>query len=96
MHKPATLGTITDDRSWQLRSACRGMDTDLFYSADFARGAPKRNQEAAAKAVCAVCPVIEQCLTRALHVGEPHGIWGGLNADERDALRDASNVAVAS
>lgn len=95
MHKPATLGPITDDRSWQLQSACRGMDTDLFYSADFARGAPKRNQEAAAKAVCAVCPVIGQCLSMALKVGEPHGIWGGLNPDERDALRDAKSFAVA-
>lgn len=95
MHKPAVFGSDTDDRSWHLHAACRGMDTDLFYSADFARGAPKRNQEAAAKAICATCPVIQQCLSRALQVGEPHGVWGGLNSDERDALIDADSIAVA-
>jgi WhiB family redox-sensing transcriptional regulator len=89
------LVSAGDYSSWQVRSACRGVDTELFYSADFARGAPKRKQEAAAKAVCAVCPVIEQCLARALEVGEAHGIWGGLNPEERIALRKPRDIFAA-
>ena len=95
MRKPATLGSVADTWSWQVDSACYGLDTEIFYSADFARGAPKRKQEATAKAVCAVCPVIERCLARALEIGEPHGIWGGLNPDERDALSKPHDVFAA-
>lgn len=95
MRNPATLGPQTSNGSWEDRSACRGIDTNLFYLTDFARGAPKREQEAAAKAVCAVCPVIQQCLTRALKVAEPYGIWGGKNPEERDALREPNHIAVA-
>lgn len=42
--------------------------------------------EAPAKAVCAVCPVRERCLSQALEVGEPMGIFGGLNETERRGL----------
>jgi WhiB family redox-sensing transcriptional regulator len=86
MHRPAKLGSVSDTWAWQGASACRGMDTEIFYAADFARGAPKRKAEAEAKAICAECPVTEQCLTRAIQIGEPHGIWGGLNPEERLAL----------
>jgi WhiB family redox-sensing transcriptional regulator len=71
------------------------MNTELFYSADFARGAPKRKQEATAKAICSACPVIEQCLARAIEVGEAHGIWGGMNTEERVALRKSRDVFAA-
>jgi WhiB family redox-sensing transcriptional regulator len=87
--KPLTSEPFPDLKSWHDRSACRGMDTDLFFEVDFARGAPKRAHEAAAKAVCATCPVTEQCLARALTFDEPHGIWGGLTRDERRTLRDS-------
>lgn len=42
---------------------------------------------AVAKAVCARCPVIEECLREALERGEQHGVWGGLMADERTQVR---------
>jgi WhiB family redox-sensing transcriptional regulator len=71
------------------------MDTEIFFAADFARGAPKRKAEAEAKAICAECPVTEQCLSRAIQIGEPHGIWGGLNPEERDARSKANGVFAA-
>ena len=32
------------------------------------------------------CPVRKECLTFALRIREPHGIWGGLNEMERRAI----------
>lgn len=43
-------------------------------------------REAAAKAVCAACPVLEECRDWVLAVDEPHGIWGGLTESERRDL----------
>lgn len=68
---------------WQLDAACAGLDTALFYQADNERGSSVRRREARAKAICAVCPVIGNCLRAALRCNEPYGVWGGLNADER-------------
>lgn len=42
---------------------------------------------AAAKAVCAACPVRAACLAHALACDEPWGIWGGLTSRERVACR---------
>jgi WhiB family redox-sensing transcriptional regulator len=43
-------------------------------------------RERRAKEMCRGCPVIEQCRSHALEVGEPYGIWGGLSETERDML----------
>ncbi len=43
-------------------------------------------RERCAKEMCRRCPVIEQCRSHALEVGEPYGIWGGLSETERDML----------
>lgn len=55
--------------------------------------------EEAAKA-CAGCPVIAECLERALRTGETFGIWGGTTPEQRqrmrrNALRRANRQAVA-
>jgi WhiB family redox-sensing transcriptional regulator len=93
--KPLNPGPVSDNWDWQVRAACRGMNVDLFYDPDFARGSAKRAHVAHAKAICANCPVIQQCLDRAVKVGEPDGVWGGLTAKERDALQGSSFIAVA-
>ena len=49
--------------------------------------APVGGTEATAKSYCARCPVIDACLEHALAVRESHGVWGGLNTDERRALQ---------
>jgi WhiB family redox-sensing transcriptional regulator len=49
-------------------------------------------READAKAICVACIVREDCLNYALSIREPHGIWGGMNENERRLLlaeRDA-------
>jgi len=40
-----------------------------------------------AKAVCAQCPVRSECLEWALETAQPHGVWGGLDEQEREHLR---------
>lgn len=67
---------------WFDEAACRGVDPGLFHPA---RGdyAVERN----ALAICAGCPVRDQCLTHAVTHHELHGIWGGTSARERRDMR---------
>lgn len=65
---------------WRQRAACRGMDPDLFF--------PGRGDDAReAKAVCATCCVVEQCLDYAVGAGIRMGIWGATSERERRRLR---------
>jgi WhiB family redox-sensing transcriptional regulator len=48
---------------------------------------------AAAKAICARCPVAADCLAWALGAGEPAGIWGGTTPEERRLSRRARHHA---
>ena len=52
-------------------------------------------QVAAAKAVCAGCPVVAACLAEAL-ARIPDGIAGGLTEGERRTLRRLDRIAVAT
>lgn len=72
------------DLDWRHRARCKGEDPELFFPAG--TGSVYDTQIAQAKAVCARCPVIEQCREWALESGEG-GIWGGMSEEERRALR---------
>lgn len=74
------------DWDWQMRAACRGIDTANFYHPENERGASRLRREMNAKAICATCPVIQSCLRWALEAREPYGVWGGLSVEEREAL----------
>jgi len=71
---------------WQLHGACTSRDTELFFHPDNERGPRREAREAAAKAVCATCPVLRECREHALATREPYGVWGGLSEPEREAL----------
>lgn len=77
---------IQDTWEWQYEGACRTTDPETFFSPDAERGPRRRRREAAAKALCAVCPVRQACLDHALAVREPYGVWGGLNINEREMI----------
>ena len=79
-------GPNPDLWEWQQDAACRGMDTEVFFHPDNERGPRRAAREAAAKAVCAQCPVREQCAEHALRVREPFGTWGGLSESEREEI----------
>jgi WhiB family redox-sensing transcriptional regulator len=82
---PAASGaTPAAERSWRDRAACRSVDPELFFPVG--DDGPALVQIAAAKAVCARCPVVAECLSFAL-VAVPEGIAGGLTVEERRGLR---------
>ncbi len=67
--------------------ACEGMDPALFFGRDGERQDEREIREREARTVCAGCPVRDRCLETALAAPEKHGVWGGLNEDERATLR---------
>jgi WhiB family transcriptional regulator, redox-sensing transcriptional regulator len=71
---------------WRDNAACREIDLDLF----FPLGTSEREliRVAEAKRVCRACPVQAQCLAWALDHYVTDGIWGGITADERRAIRE--------
>jgi len=75
------------DAAWMEDAACRepGVDPELFFPVSESGTAVR--QVAAARAVCARCPVQRQCREWALQAGEPAGIWGGTTPEERRLLR---------
>lgn len=79
---------------WQLVGACRAYDSELFFHPEHERGPARTERDAAAKRVCSACPVLLECRAHALSVREPYGIWGGLSADDREAvLRDRNRLS---
>jgi WhiB family redox-sensing transcriptional regulator len=61
-----------------LHGSCRTADPDEL----FVEGAAQNR----AKAVCAGCPVLTECLAEALDHRIEHGVWGGMTDRERRAL----------
>lgn len=61
---------------WQARAACAGLGPGRFYP-------EKGSDGAAAKAVCARCPVVGPCGRLAADNSERFGIWAGVNTADR-------------
>ena len=80
------LRPVYDEWAWQESANCREEDNSLFFLEAGARGRTKHKQELAAKKICRLCPVINECLAHALSVPEYFGVWGGTTADERNAI----------
>lgn len=76
------------DLDWRDDGACTGM-TETHGAAEVSaiffpeRGASLKR----ARAICAECPVREQCLEHALTQPEKCGIWGGKSEKERRVMR---------
>lgn len=71
---------------WHLDAACVGVDPEVFYPLDLAPGSAS---VAAAKRVCAVCPVRAECLADVMAAEDPArrwGISGGTTPAERAAI----------
>lgn len=84
-------GSVRPDVSWTDLAACRHEDPELFFP--ISTKGPGRAQTEEAKAVCARCPVRQECLEYALATHQEAGIWGGLTEDELRALRRARSRA---
>lgn len=79
-------GPVADHWDWQRLAACNGLGTERFFHPDGERGVSRARRDAAAKTVCARCPVREPCARHALAVQEPYGVWGGLSEDDREQI----------
>ena len=70
------------EHEWRDDSACAGADADAFF--------PPSEDESlamAAKKICGLCPVQEQCLQYALATNQTEGVWGGMSSGDRRRLR---------
>jgi len=82
---PQTVGlrplTHSQAASWGDFARCRG-SFDLFFDPPGELPDMRRRREAAAKALCAACPVQMLCRAEATSRRE-NGIWGGETEEER-------------
>lgn len=69
---------------WRARAACSGYPNTLFFPAS---DAAEESTIERAKAICSVCPVIDDCMEYALETNQRSGIWGGTSEKERKSLR---------
>ncbi len=63
----------TDTDAWREHARCATIEpteVDLFFSEEIM-------EIAAAKRICAECPVLAPCLEGAIERAEPCGVWGG-------------------
>jgi WhiB family redox-sensing transcriptional regulator len=74
-----------DAESWRVDAACRNEDPRDFFPV----GSSGQAVEviSAAKAICAVCPVAQECLIFAVTTNQEYGVWGGLDEEERRDVR---------
>lgn len=75
-------------------AACAGIDTENFYR--YENGNPKLDLDLyirPIRALCSSCPIWATCLSYAVQ-HEQFGIWGGMTAVERQAIKDNSNRSV--
>ncbi len=76
------LDLLLDLESWREGGACFDrLDVSFF---------PSPEDHAAivrAKALCASCPVLDDCLAFALETNQTDGIWGGTTPQERVRFR---------
>ncbi|WP_069815822.1 WhiB family transcriptional regulator [Streptomyces sp. TP-A0874] len=71
------------DGPWHSEAVCHRDEAGLFFAPSKEPTAARLSREAAAKRVCARCPVVADCREHALLQPEPYGVWGGLTAAER-------------
>ena len=76
---------LTDD--WQAEGMCRGSHSHLFFpQSSFERKDERERREHRAKAICQVCPALDDCATFALSLKEAYGIWGAMTESDRKKI----------
>jgi WhiB family redox-sensing transcriptional regulator len=75
------MTAFEEERSWREAAACRVTAVSFFPGPDDLEGI------AAAKEICSICPVADECLSFAIETNQTEGIWGGHTPRERTKLR---------
>lgn len=64
---------MNNSLDWLDLAACKGMDTELFFTS---QSGPAAHREArTAYAICAQCPVTQRCAEYGAN--DQYGVWGG-------------------
>lgn len=92
-----TLYVLPDTSEWRDHAVCADphIPTQAFYADK--PGTTRRNKHtaavyAAARAICATCPVTTQCLATAMVNSETEGLWGGKSPRQRQRLRRSAII----
>jgi len=78
--------------SWRNRASCFGLDPNLFHE-EKPYHWPKAQLERA-KAICATCPVTDECRDYAIENHIVVGVYGGLTYRQRMIYRQATGVVI--
>lgn len=78
------------DVSWMNRAECQKVDPEVFFP--IGNGSLTPAQVAEARAVCGRCPVRTDCLRYSLDTGQGHGVWGGIDENERRLMRSGAQA----
>jgi len=71
---------------WRKEALCAQADPERWFP-------DKGGNPRPAQAICAICPVREECLADALANNETYGIWGGKTARQRQELAGRRHVS---
>lgn len=73
---------MTPPYDWTEKAACKGQPRDVFF--------PEPGTSAATRAreICVGCPIRRECLEFAIETRQEYGIWGGMNAGERQLFEN--------
>lgn len=74
--------------NWKTQARCLDADPDIFFP-------PEGVNIREARAVCATCPVQEQCLEYAIRNHIEYGVWGGMSVRQREILARKMNRSAA-
>lgn len=88
MEAPSTL-TVAASAADLPGAACRTASPDLFFGPDGEHWRARQRRSAAARAVCARCPVRAACFARAAANAEKWGVWGGVDFEVTRARQEA-------
>ncbi len=81
-----------DVDKWRTDAACSDFDTNMFFP-DPESEDDVVPQISAAKAICAACPVRQNCLEFAIRTRQLDGVWGGCTPEERRSIRRRRQAA---
>ena len=94
-YKPEQVASLVEflqwaeEPLWHDDAACADHPKEVFFGHEEREGLKRHRptltvtEVREAKAICAQCPVKQQCLDHALEFDERHGIWGGTTPSER-------------
>ena len=81
--------TLLTPPAWTTRAACTPDNAHLFIPTGREGPHQQAAREHAARTICSTCPARPACLTYALTLYRPEGIWAGHTEPELRAIRRA-------